>query len=999
MSTKTRGPRPQQAKKASRPQEADAGTSFTLTLDKQTAPADGTSPITANVEYIIDNQYVPNADITLKLHPDGTHAHFSNGGQEIHGTTKADGTLVRPETFTDSVVESGTIEAYPTDNPSLSQSKPVNFVASDTWTVDLNIENDDALANGKEPIIAVATVKKGGVPQQGQTVYFEISESQSAQFNNGTQDTTGVTLVAGNASAPFTDTLAETGNVTASIKLPDHSNPHDTKPFQFTGPSDYSLGLDLTGNPGTAGNGSQITATATLTANEAGLSVGNKPILFELPDSDTAQFTNGEQSITVNTNSSGIATAPFTDSAWEQGTVQATLDVPDKQFTTKQYQFNPPSNLGITVNPLTTLTTDGTATVVEFPYCPADGTSKLTAKGLVWTDPQKKNPWTGGGYVRFVLRGSARFTASSSSQYDAPIQPDGTVTVSFTDDKIEQGLLSSMILVPTGNGPFGTPQSYEFIDPWSGVSALIGTFPPNAFTTTIYANGLNEAALTVSMTLSSTNGVKLTSNNQPDITAVESGTSLIEYSTRGALGGLKGVWAYSMDDNGFSGSAQYSRASTPPAKDNGVTGGVATVTYYITNSDNSVSSSVSIGAAITPTGKIIVKGTGLGTNNIPKGTTAPAPIVYFAQSYNALNPAPTVNTTPAIDYKDVAVIAQEVSHDGEDDNNPSYAAGNYWRRYDYVITNLLDATKNPQQIFKCELQPNVSFTSDYAFGERSNVIYDFKAYFWPNNVSTSDGTPLETKDGYTVQSAGSGKQTVTLSAKNNQLYATMFCAFGNVSVGSSSYTPVTLRLIDAYGNSGLFRLNTDGTAFPSAYADVPNWKPLVYTTDTNPSGGTTTGTNGPLTFTCVSPNPDSVRPWDGDSWISGNAGGPPLLVSAGAYGYSVTPTNSSDTNDQKTYNITETPGTYVKNSGVEAVDPGSSFVVTGSDAYAWRFAPLWAGGALVISNDMQAFWKKIYMEFQSGGSDTFYWLVASTPTQLSTINTPDGLVFLWKMQG
>jgi hypothetical protein len=73
--------------------------------------------------------------------------------------------------------------------------------------------------------------------------------------------------------------------------------------------------------------------------------------------------------------------------------------------------------------------------------------------------------------------------------------------------------------------------------------------------------------------------------------------------------------------------------------------------------------------------------------------------------------------------------------------------------------------------------------------------------------------------------------------------------------------------------------------------------------------------------------------------------------------------------------------------------------VTGSDAYAWRFAPLWAGGALVISNDMQAFWKKIYMEFQSGGSDTFYWLVASTPTQLSTINTPDGLVFLWKMQG
>lgn len=1029
--TRTKSPASQQAKKGSGPQEPDAGTSFMLNLDKQTAPANGTSPITANVEYIKDGQYAPGADITLLLHPNGTSAKFSNGTQEIHGTTKIDGTLKVPEPFTDDVAQSGTIEAYPTENQSLSQSRPFNFAASDTWAIDLEIEDDNALANKKDPITAKATVTRGGKSQPSQTVYFEISEAKSAVFTNGTgagtQDTQLTSLSDGTASALFIDPLAETGSVTASINAPDNSNPRQTKSFRFTGPSDYKLVLDLSGDPGTAGptgKGTAITAMATLTANTPGISVANKPILFELPDSDTAQFSNGGQSITVHTNNSGVASTTFTDTAFEEGTVQATLDIEPKQFQDQTYTFLPPSTLTPWINPLTTQTTDGSNSTVEFPSCPADGACALTVTGLVTSDTKGKIPWTGGGNVRLTLQGAdtdtttARFVETNTAQYDAPIQPNGTFTAQFVNpqfdrsnnDTANKGSVIGVVLTPDGDGPKVAPVTFQFTDPWTSVTKVSATFPPNVSTTTIYANGLNEAELTGSFTLSSFNEVKLTDKNQPSLpsedTDIEKTFSLINYSSLASLNGLHGVWAYSLEDNGFTANVagQLASAKVQPVTDantNNIKNGVANITYYITNSNNAQSSTVAIGAAITPTGKLIAIGDGIGANNTPKGKTVPATIVYFASGYNKLTPAPTVNSLAAIDYKKVKIDVSSGPQSGQDDNIPSFSTVNYWRRCDYTITNLVDDSNNTAEIYKCEL--NAGFQSDYSFGERSNVIYNFKAYFWPDNVTGPNGTLLEGpgEHYYTMQSEGSGIQRATIDSKAKQLKATMFCAFGNVNAGASTYNPVSMKLFDNYGNYGLFQLNTDGTAFPKTYADVPGWNPIVWTTDPNPSGGSPTTGNNSVSFTNFDPDPDVVQPWNGDSQVSSWAGGPPLQLLSGAITqYTATSTNQTVTNDRKTYNITQSSGSYVQASGVDPfTHSGSSFVVTGSQAYTWRFAPLWVSGTVVISNDYKTFWQKHEVEYGSGDDSTTYWLVLTSPTGLGAINTPDGFVFLWKLQG
>ena len=161
--------------------------------------------------------------------------------------------------------------------------------------ITVEVINDDQPGDGTSQETALATVTyKGGKPPAGQTyeVHFELlmSDDDTAIFTDTTTGKTqGSTDENGVVTKYFTDSVGETGQLIAYVKMDTGGNPEDQKPFTFDPVDPDALELVLENDDAVVDRDRGITAKATVKKN--GKPLKNVEVNFELaPDDISAVF-------------------------------------------------------------------------------------------------------------------------------------------------------------------------------------------------------------------------------------------------------------------------------------------------------------------------------------------------------------------------------------------------------------------------------------------------------------------------------------------------------------------------------------------------------------------------------------------------------------------------------------------------------------------------------------------------------------------------------------
>ena len=269
----------------------------------QQIKADGRTVSTATV-IVVDAANTPQANVVVNWTVDGT---ASLAGPT--STTDTSGQAVM--TLTDAKAE--TVNVTVTVSVSgATQTKTTTFVAdTDTAVVStLVINQDSSVANGSAANTATATVlDANNNPVAGAAVVWSADKG-TVRF--GTQDTTDAN---GHVSVTFTDTVAETAQITATL-----GGSSQTEPSKFVADAATAVVSTLVINQdGSVANGSAAnTATATV------LDANNNPVagaaVVWSADKGTVNF--GTQG---TTDANGHVSVTFTDTVAETAQITATL--------------------------------------------------------------------------------------------------------------------------------------------------------------------------------------------------------------------------------------------------------------------------------------------------------------------------------------------------------------------------------------------------------------------------------------------------------------------------------------------------------------------------------------------------------------------------------------------------------------------------------------------------------------------------------------------------
>ncbi|MFD1794047.1 Ig-like domain-containing protein [Ochrobactrum teleogrylli] len=152
---------------------------------------------------------------------------------------------------------------YEDGSKSKEFEQKVHFSETFPDTIELDLSNDDAQADGRATIVAIATAKKDGTPVEGVTVKFELHQLDSAarflveagidiQPDSDDKIASGQTNENGQVQISFTDTISETGALVGYYKTDtEHNTPTKERPFKFRWPDGVKVnpvGLSLTTN-------------------------------------------------------------------------------------------------------------------------------------------------------------------------------------------------------------------------------------------------------------------------------------------------------------------------------------------------------------------------------------------------------------------------------------------------------------------------------------------------------------------------------------------------------------------------------------------------------------------------------------------------------------------------------------------------------------------------------------------------------------------------------
>ncbi|HDL6968299.1 TPA: Ig-like domain-containing protein [Yersinia enterocolitica] len=724
----------------------------------------------------------------------------------------------------------------------------INTNAPNGATINLVLESNDALNNGKAEITAVATVTQADkrTPISGVTVYFILLESNNAVFTgtDGKNQITGNTDERGTISKAFTDTMAETGEVHVYIIIEGGDKPSNNKEFVFKSPEPDKLVLTLDKAQAEANGKTAITATATVTENN--IKLGEQKIHFVLPDS-AAVFTDKNSGTDPNgysitwgiTDENGQVSKPFTDSTWEQGEVHAYFDlgvignVDNKVDDNADFLFTEPTSLTIQMQPLTCITKNGSGqnVVIENNKTVADGVARFIASAIITVEDvdnaTQRIPLQNtsvvfelpdGGHTKFTLTSDDIANGATSYVVTAKTDSNGKAsTPAFTSSYIGTGTINAYVVAHAGSKKQDN-KPFSFTDPWQNITDLYSKFAGGVNTALIYANGLHQAQLQLKLTLASLDaGEILVTSNQPDLETVANSIKFINYENLDPLGdGTLNGWHVSRIPNiydkhllGQNMAALEQELSNESLWVDRVENGIAYLTYYFTCDSDQSNKYLQLGMTITP-------------------SAANADPIYNALGNNSnwFHDPVSLQANPEIVYNTshLNIVPRRAGRSGEHDDYATEDSDNLWRHWDYQVRfNDGVFSQYGTSIFRCVLcEETEKLLTHKPFTRVSNMFYNFAGYFWPNNVYDSNGKQLASSDSYSVRLGAEPTKCINLPSNNtNTLYFTLYSVFGNggvtedgdapgtgeLSVSGYNFVSSRITLFDQYGNHGYFTVD------------------------------------------------------------------------------------------------------------------------------------------------------------------------------------------------
>lgn len=935
--------------------------SFTLTLlplVDNDANADNSSTITAIAKVTRNNHLLADENITFQLL--NTKAVFIDSNRQVtSGNTGATGRVTKK--FKSWEVAGGKIIAYMTNNISVNAG-PEEFTFKE-WRppydaiIVLTLENNDALSDGKDAIIAKVTVtaSDGVTPLSGVKVNFELLDNDTANFIDSGEDRTwGLTTEKGQIKKSFTDSSAETGEVHVfitsdggdKISAPDKS-------FQFKPLEPDRIQLSLKNNGAIAGGGKN---TVLATVTNKGVLMPDQTVHFSLPDSsavfvDSNETSNGYSVTSGITGKDGTVSKDFTDTIWQEGTIHAYIAIPgqplDKVDDDKIFLFIEPPGLQIDLKPLQVkLLSSGNW--VNGSDAPADGNSAIQVTAVVTAENEHgcRLPLQN-VVVKFHLpkAGHAIFTAPQSPYtITGQTNSQGEVSQQFTCEYIESVnfLEANRTVTAYISGhkdqQLKSSQAFTFSDPWQDVAQLTASFNSNP-SATIYANGLHQAVYRLSFVLASASGTRLNTHNQPTLQDVISQVKLIDFYSKNELGtGSLSAVHYSRTPNIYQKNLEFSNIPSETIVDDNsdhINNGVVFLTYYITCDPEKILDILQTGVAITP-------------GNSSK-------TIYNA-SGEKFNIPVTLKLMQAVNYNSnlISLQGKHSIHPGESENDQELAnpggiepAGNFWRQWDYTL-KLQDNIDN-LRLFQCILDTNSTLPSDYVFASRSNVIYNNQAYFWPNNVHDANGNSLPSQNTYTVKSPGTPEQKINIPAdENTMLYFTIYSTFGHINSGGYKYHPVNFSLYDQYGNSGKFSISPIDIPLIYNYETIAN---LNFIKDgfTTAQPSEAPGEISDIFIMTDFQSEQTIGICD-DKTIIRWTGGPPLDTKSSRITFTIKPNAAQSDNPQRIFQIQHKIGDIANYLSIKGSNNPVILTTDMNNAKTWYLKPIWQDNYIVISD-------------------------------------------------
>ena len=781
-----------------------------LPLENEVEKADNRTKITVTAEVSQGDYVVRGQNVTFELSREADT--FSDSQHSTtHGTTEIDGKISK--TFTSWQLGSGKVTAYLSDNPQGAAGMRTYEFTS--WLPDsdskatVTLENNGATSDGVDAITAKVTLtaRDGVTPLSGVSVNFELlrAEVQATFVGEGRDTSQGFSNKEGTVSKPFVDSYAEEGEVHAFINTVGEGKimPSD-KPFKFKGLQVDNIDLTLDNDGAYAGDG-VIIVTAHVT--DKGKDMSGQTVNFTLLDDSSAIFNDTKIKTTQGiTAGDGRVSKEITDTVWETGTVHAEVFINNgKIFKDTVYTFTMPPSVSIELESLEVRESKDEEWKTDN-NAPADGVAAIRATALVAFINEKgiKSPLNG-EWVTFELPSFGKAVFDIDSDDDTLFKAsgftgkDGTVSKIFTCEYIESKDTpeASRTVKTSVMGPNSVPKSdsrpFTFSDPWQNVANLsVSCCSGNVGS--IYKNSNHQAEYRASFVVASKFGTRLNKNNQPMIEEIIKRITLIDYDTKIPLGAssLQGV-KYTLVSNEFEKEIVLSIGLVRDEDNYGNhidDNGNVIITWYITCDENNTPNLLRVGLKIAPSG----------TDDI----------IYYALGEKQLDPPVTLQFIPAIHYgrEDLSVFGEMIRHDGQssdDDTLPKTLSDeNFWRQWDYRLT--IKDNEESRKMFRCYLKEGGELPNNYAFSEVTNILYNNKAYFWPNNIRNAQDQPLKEQKYYMVSSDGTPKREINASGytNKNSLYFTLYSSFGKVNSGGHDYRHIDFRLIDQYGNSGEF---------------------------------------------------------------------------------------------------------------------------------------------------------------------------------------------------
>ncbi|MGE8656316.1 MAG: Ig-like domain-containing protein [Achromobacter sp.] len=858
--------------------------------------------------------------------------------------------------------------------------------------VSLSLSPDSQIADGKSAIKAKATVTQGGFALPGAKLKFELEGN--AQFTDSNAQTTAdVTGADGRVTKNFTDTVPEEGYVSAVLDA--DMEAFAEAPYTFTGVPLHFGDPIVDDSNGFADGVSLMTLRVQLLQGDKG--VANEHVRLSLVDT-AAQFVdeNGSQIGKIYvalTDADGYVSAIFTTTMVELGYIFISVEDMSAPRTRAQFRSRPVPKIVLAVKP------HGAR---------ADGKSPITATATVraaQTDeamPDVKVVFTLPNWVA-LADGTP---LPSDGLVHGVTDSSGNAHVSFTSTTIDKGTVQ--VVAAANPASYHDTADFIFGGKWAGVSDISLHFvgAGNIRAASIFKNGLHQAELRLRLVLKDWNDHLVQDSDAPTIDEVMAAVSLIDFDhSADALGvaPLQNIQV-TTNANEFEKHITTHTERVGAGKDGGtdgggnyISGGAAYFTLYVTCEEAEQLMSINIGVEVRQPNEVVVYNAIDGTYKEKMAALVFLPLANYRYSVADLN-----------------FSGAHHAHEGEKDDAPysekgdKEHPGNFWRMWEYAIDFSQDTQAKPYapSLYKVCLAEGAGLAGDYVFAERVDVVYSYRAYFWPMNLYDHNRLPVAEhgKRDYQVGAPAQRDQAVTYPEGTAGCRVMYYASFGDINgrTNAKIYRPINLVIFDQYGNKG--KIHLDPLSLPPIYSSETLQKWQYAGDGFIQNGDTTSPAKPPMDVTMKvafkeekEENELEFRSLtvDDNKKLDAYMGGPVLSLNKREVRWQIQSKNNETYADQRAY-ILNYEDFFVRHTQADSETDNGPFILSRkSDDLGWYFKPLWKFGTTVLARDNEP--KGAYMCWKfgdfglSGGEQYPAWCIFTLPY------VPNDSIYEWTL--